>query len=130
MHKSSGAIIRNEKGEILMLERKKFPFGWACPAGHVDEGESFENAMIREVKEETNISIKKYKLIVAEFVDWNECSRGIMGHDWSLFEAIEWEGEAVSNSESKNMKWVSVGEIGKMELEPVWRYWFEKLKII
>ena len=86
--------------------------------------------MIREVREETNISIKKYKLIAAEFVDWNECSRGVRGHDWSLFEAIEWEGEAVSNSESKNMKWVGVDEIKGLELEPVWKYWFEKLKII
>ncbi|HAV11037.1 MAG TPA: hypothetical protein DCX32_00600 [Candidatus Moranbacteria bacterium] len=130
MHKSAGAIIKNDKGKILMLERTKFPFGWACPAGHVDEGEKPEDAMVREVWEETGLSVKEYELLFHEFVEWNECSRGVRGHDWSLFEAIEWEGEAVSNSESKNMKWVGVDEIKGLELEPVWKYWFEKLKII
>lgn len=130
MHKGAGAIIKNEKGEILMLERMKFPFGWACPAGHMEKGETQANCMVREVKEETGIEVRKHKMLIHEFVEWNECSRGVKGHDWTVFEILDWEGEVVANKESRNMKWVSVDEIKKLKLEPVWKYWFEKLKII
>ena len=34
VHYSAGAIIKNDKGQILMIDRLKQPFGFACPAGH------------------------------------------------------------------------------------------------
>ncbi|MFH1662060.1 MAG: NUDIX hydrolase [Candidatus Falkowbacteria bacterium] len=81
MHKSVGSILKNKENQILMIDRKNFPFGWACPAGHVDKDETAEQALIREVKEETGLNVKKYKLLLHEFVEWNECKSGIKGHD-------------------------------------------------
>ena len=49
MHRSVGVIIENKKGERLMIERKNLPFGWACPAGHIDEGETPLEAAKREL---------------------------------------------------------------------------------
>jgi ADP-ribose pyrophosphatase YjhB (NUDIX family) len=45
LHYSAGAIIKNDKGEFLIIERAKFPPGFAGPAGHVDEGETGEEAI-------------------------------------------------------------------------------------
>ncbi len=59
MHFSAGAIVKNKKGEILLLDRLNIPLGWACPAGHVDEGESAEKSAIREIKEETGLEAGK-----------------------------------------------------------------------
>ncbi|HCP08924.1 MAG TPA: hypothetical protein DIT25_03960 [Candidatus Moranbacteria bacterium] len=131
MHRSAGAIIRNEEGKILMMDRKKFPFGWACPAGHVDEGESPDQAVVREIKEEMNLDVKDPKLLIHEFVGWNECSKGVKGHDWFLFEITEWTGEVEgSGAEAKSFAWKNIEEIKTLQLEPVWEYWFKKLRII
>jgi cytidyltransferase-like protein len=130
-HRSVGAIIKNDKGEILMHERVSVPPGWACAAGHVEDGETPEHALIREVKEETNLDVKKYKLTMHEFMSWNKCSRGVLGHDWFLYEVEEWQGEILGDKkETKNIGWKSIAEIKKLKLEKAWEYCFKKLKIL
>ncbi len=131
MHTSVGIILKNNKKEILMLDRANFPFGWACPAGHVDKGEEPHEAMIREAKEETGIDIKNYKLLFHKFVEWNECADGERGHDWHVFEATNWQGEPKSNHrEAKKISWVASKDLKTLKLEPIWEYWFKKLKMI
>ncbi|MDD5668640.1 MAG: NUDIX hydrolase [Candidatus Omnitrophica bacterium] len=45
-------------GGIVLIERSNPPFGFALPGGFVDYGESLEDAVIREAKEETNLDIR------------------------------------------------------------------------
>lgn len=53
-------IIENEKGEILLTVRGREPEKGTLdlPGGFVDPGETAEEALIREVKEELNIDVK------------------------------------------------------------------------
>lgn len=52
-------VIRNDEGKILILKRhplsKTDPDTWELPGGKVDPGESFDDALIREIKEETDL---------------------------------------------------------------------------
>lgn len=50
-------IIPNAHGQIALIKRKNPPHGWALPGGFVDEGESVEQAAIREAKEELGLDI-------------------------------------------------------------------------
>ena len=50
--RAAGGLVENEEGNILIITRK----GWRdLPKGHIDEGESAEEAAIREVGEETGL---------------------------------------------------------------------------
>jgi 8-oxo-dGTP diphosphatase len=54
------AIIRNEDNEVLIVQRGKstdHPFKWEFPGGKVNMGESEEDCIIREIKEELSIDI-------------------------------------------------------------------------
>lgn len=56
--KYADVIVTNGVGKVLILHRAEnfFPTGQVCiPGGHVDPGEDFEAAALRELREETNI---------------------------------------------------------------------------
>lgn len=59
----AGACISNSKGEILLQKRSREKEIWGLPGGAVEFGESIEEAVIREVKEETGLNVKVNYLI-------------------------------------------------------------------
>ena len=62
---STAAFILNSKGELLVARRGKEPAIGTLdlPGGFVDNGESGEQAIIREIKEETGLDIKEVKYL-------------------------------------------------------------------
>lgn len=50
-------IIIAFEQDVVLIERKNQPHGWALPGGFVDYGESYEAAAVREAKEETGLDI-------------------------------------------------------------------------
>lgn len=57
------AIIELPDRRIVLIERANPPHGLAFPGGFVDEGESLEDACIREAKEETSLDITLVALL-------------------------------------------------------------------
>jgi len=130
MHYSVGAIIKNIDNKYLLIDRAKPPFGFACVAGHIDVGETKEQALIREVKEESGLTVTDFELLYEEELDFNTCRRGITVHNFSVFEC-QTKGEINQNIlESKSIGWYDKDEIRKLILEPVWEYWFSKIGIL
>ncbi len=149
-NKSVGMLIwKNDK--LLLIERKMFPFGFAPPAGHVDDKGSFENAAKEEVQEEVGLNPINIKLIAEGRKD-NKCRRkGGDYHYWKIYE-VEAKGELnPSEDETKQAGWYTKGQIkelsektikyvsGKINekdweanpgIEPVWYEWFKELEII
>jgi 8-oxo-dGTP diphosphatase len=59
-----GALIFN-RGKILLVERGKEPFKgyWSLPGGVLEAGETLEQGIIREVREETGLEVKPLKVL-------------------------------------------------------------------
>lgn len=69
-------ILENNKGELLLYLRDNkpdipFPHHWDLFGGHVESGETPEQALVREVKEELNLDLKEF-----EFFRKYECLKG------------------------------------------------------
>lgn len=129
MHYSVGALIEKD-GKYLLIDRAIKPFGYAGPAGHIDEGETKKQALLREVKEETGLDVIKYELLFKEKLDWNWCSKNVEVHYWYLYKC-DVEGDIKFNQqETKSIDWYTKEKIKDIMLEKVWDYWFRRLKII
>lgn len=111
---SVGLIVEDKDGKFLIIERMKYPFGFAAPAGHLD-GDTFEAGLVREVKEEVGLDVQKYKKVLDQRFD-NPCRReGGNWHHWQVYRADEWSGEVKrSPDETKQALWLSRSEIGAL----------------
>ena len=104
---SSGIIIKNKK--ILLIKRsnytKVFPGLWACPGGRADSGETPEENVIREVKEETNIDFTPTQLFKKG--NWK---------DRDLYRFLgKWSGKVKPQvKEISEIKWFSYNKAAKL----------------
>lgn len=62
--------------QIVLIERKNPPYGWALPGGFVDYGESYETAALREAEEETSLRVRGLR----QFYTYSEPDRDPRGH--------------------------------------------------
>jgi len=149
-NKSVGILVWRESS-LLLIERKKPPFGFAPPAGHIDRDNSFEESAKRELKEEVGLETQNLKLLT-EGRKENPCRReGGSWHYWKIYQ-IEATGEVKRSEDetkqaifckkddllllaSKTEKYLR-GDIVQNDwekspgFEPVWYEWLRELKII
>lgn len=101
-------------GKFLLLKRadkRVFAGYWTLPGGHVEEDESSETAVKREIKEETNLDFepiffKKYDENFPEF-NWKAEVKMFYG---------KFNGDIEIDNESDKFKWFSLDEIKGMKL--------------
>lgn len=149
-HTSVGILIYKDD-KILLIERAKFPIGFAMPAGHVDEDKTFKESAQRELKEEVGLDTIELKLI-AEGRKENKCRREDgTWHYWKIYKIVAAGEIERSKDETKQVRWYSIEQIKQLGyktekynnkeisedewnenpgLEPVMYEWFKKLKII
>jgi len=61
-----GALVVNPKGEVLIVRSSKWADKHTVPGGHIELGESGEDAIRREVKEETGLDVEVLKLLLVQ----------------------------------------------------------------
>ena len=109
------AVIKNQEGKYLITQRnfKKVQGGlWEFPGGKVEENESKEHAIEREIKEELTLNIKAKEILGEKVFDYTERSINLI--------AVHCEkisGEVILN-EHEAYAWVTPDKFKDYEFAP------------
>jgi 8-oxo-dGTP diphosphatase len=104
-----GAVIKDPDGRLLLIKRGHDPGAglWSLPGGRVEPGETDQQAVAREVREETNLTV--------------EC-RGLLGRaelpgpdgtviDVSDYLAVVTGGELAAADDAADARWVAAADL-------------------
>lgn len=104
-------IYNKKTGQVLILDKVK-KYGWeglTFPGGKVEYGESFEDSVIREAKEETNLDIKNPKLV--GIITWITDESKDVG---LIYETSDFEGELIEENREGKLSWMDYEEFKKI----------------
>ena len=123
-----GAIILDE-GKILLEKRKNAPGKgkWSVPGGLVDLGERIEQAVIREVKEETGLDVYEPRLVdVVNYVSLGE--KDVVKYHFVIVDYLVTvkEGKPKASSDAEALKWVPLNEVEEYDLTESFRRFFKQ----
>lgn len=108
-------IVKNSEGKILVLRRhpksKTNPHKWELPGGKTEKCEYFDEALIREIKEETNLDVKVGDFCEAVQDDYDH-KRTVQ----LIMYAKDVTGEVKISDEHDDWMWASLDEIKSLEI--------------
>lgn len=121
------AILSNEKGEILFIKHSEKNRVWELPSGHIEPNERPDDAIEREINEETGFKVESIKPILAIIWPFKDTVRVQIVFEGSVSEQLyDRDNEAVK------LKWmesipedVTLGEFG----QEIYEYYIENTSI-
>ena len=115
-----GAVII-ESGKVLLVRRGQPPLDgrWTLPGGLVELGETIEQAVVREIKEETGWSVRVVKeLTLFDFIEKDDAGHIRYHYVLADFLCEYVEGELAAGSDVKEVRLVSLDELAAYDLPP------------
>ncbi|MCL2014035.1 MAG: 8-oxo-dGTP diphosphatase [Oscillospiraceae bacterium] len=101
-------IQDKQSDKVLAQDRVKNWKGLSFPGGHVEDGESFYDCAVREVKEETGLDI--YKLKSCGIIHWSN-NKTFERYLVFLYKTVNYSGKLLPGSnEGKNL-WITIEQL-------------------
>jgi len=109
-----GALFINAEGKVLLglraPSKKAWPLHWDSIGGHVEAGESLEEALIREAREEVGVTPVEFRLIATVRERKPEIYSDALHH---VYAVTAWRGGEPANicDEHTELKWFGISEM-------------------
>jgi nucleoside triphosphatase len=116
-----GAVIFNPQQEILLIKGKKFKDTYVIPGGHIEVGETLEETLRREVKEETGLDIDEFHLLSFQESIFNPHYHEKRHFLYIDFVCTTSSTQVVLNEESQEYRWVALPDAFDLPLHPYTR---------
>jgi 8-oxo-dGTP pyrophosphatase MutT (NUDIX family) len=108
---AGGLVVRRQRGELqIALVHRPVQQDWSFPKGKLEEGESFEEAALREVGEETGLTCRLLRFIGhTEYIDRKGRPKAVA---YWVMEAFG--GAFTPNAEVDELRWLDLPEATRM----------------
>jgi ADP-ribose pyrophosphatase YjhB (NUDIX family) len=109
-----GAVVTDSRGRLLLIKRGHEPGAglWSLPGGRIEPGETGAEALIREMLEETGLTVEPGRLLGrvqrpgagGDVIDIRDYAATVTG------------GTLRAGDDAADARWVTAGELGRLEL--------------
>ena len=121
-----GAIILNPSNKILLCKSKKWNNKFVIPGGHIERGETMEDALKREVREETGLEIFDIELISLQESIFSETFAEERHFIFIDFICRTHSSTVTLNDEADDYLWADLDEIPELDLGGYTRQFFSE----
>jgi len=111
-----GALIHDGAGNVLMIRTHKWSDLWGIPGGKIERGESSEDALKREIREETDLEVSDIRFVMNQ--DCIESPEFIRPEHFILLNYLAKASshEVTLNDEAEDFRWVNVDDALNLDL--------------
>jgi len=113
-----GALIFNPEGKILLIKSHKWRGKYVIPGGHIELGERMEDALKREIKEETGLDIHDIKFVCFQEFIFDPAFYKRKHFIFFDFACKTDSTDVKLNQEAEEYAWVTLDEALKLDIEP------------
>jgi ADP-ribose pyrophosphatase YjhB (NUDIX family) len=123
-----GALIFNPAREVLMIRTHKWSNLWGIPGGKIKWGETAEDALRREIREETALEISNIQFALVQ-----DCIRSKEFYREAHFVLLNYTcdtpgGQVILNDEAEEFQWLPAERALRLDLNAPTRFLLEATK--
>jgi nucleoside triphosphatase len=123
-----GALIFNEDDQLLIVKTHKWHGNFTIPGGHVELGEHLQDALSREIQEETGLILSRADFLCYQEFVYDDCFWEERHFIFFDFICRVMPGQVELNDEAEDYVWVDLDKIENYPIDDYLRYSLDMIR--